>query len=558
MNVRARGALGSFLAAALLASALPAVGSFVPGPEGRTPGAPAGGSPPFAGLAAQAVGEGAFVTEMAADTFAVENFTRAPDRVAGELAGLAFGRMVYELSLGPEATVVRLALTAWMPGIPPEEAPAQEAEIELRGDSAIVEIQTPAGPQTQRLGTTKGALPYLNPSFVLVEQIIRRARALGEDPATVPLFMVQGGQTVDATVRSLRADSVVVAIAGSEIRAEVDAEGRILSAAIPVQNLRITRIDGRHVSAPRAEAPDYSAPEDAPYVAEEVRIETAAGHTLAGTLTLPAVEGAVPAAILITGSGAQDRDQAIPMVRGYRPFREIADTLSRRGVAVLRVDDRGFGASTGDFAGATSAEFADDVRAAVRYLRDRAEVDGSSILLIGHSEGGMIAPMLAAEDPALRGIVLIGAPSRTGREIIAHQQRHALERAGTVPQAELDSALAAQAAGVEEAAARQPWLRFFLDYDPLPTARAVSEVPVLILHGETDRQVPVDQAPLLGEAFRAGGNLDVTVRTFSDVNHLMLDDPDGSPAGYAALESTGVAPELLGTLVDWVVERAGG
>jgi uncharacterized protein len=147
---------------------------------------------------------------------------------------------------------------------------------------------------------------------------------------------------------------------------------------VPAQRLTVTRVDGAHVTPMAAEPPDYSAPAGAPYTAEDVVVHTPMGHTLAGTLTRPRTDAPVPAVVLITGSGSQDRDEAIPMVRGYRPFRDIADTLSRRGIAVLRLDDRGFGASTGDASTATSADYADDVRAALAWLRARDDIDGAA------------------------------------------------------------------------------------------------------------------------------------------------------------------------------------
>jgi uncharacterized protein len=305
------------------------------------------------------------------------------------------------------------------------------------------------------------------------------------------------------------------------------------------------------------EPPDYSAPEDAPYAAEPVTVTTPAGHTLAGTLTRPAGDAAVPAVVMITGSGSQDRDQAIPMIPGYRPFREIADALSRRGIAVLRLDDRGFGESTGDGASATSADLADDIRAGLEYLRSRPDIVQDRLGLVGHSEGGLIAPMIASTDTTLAGIVLIAGPSRTGREIIAYQQRFAIDRSGLDPAAR-DSAFMAAQEQTEELAARMAWLRYFLDHEPLATAAQVRRTPVLVLHGETDRQVTVDQAEELAGAFRAAGNPDVTVRTFPDVNHLLLRDPDGSPGDYVRLTERSVAPEVLDALVEWLMARLEG
>src|SRR6185436_13473614 len=169
---------------------------------------------------------------------------------------------------------------------------------------------------------------------------------------------------------------------------------------------------------------DYSAPPNAPFTAEEVTV-TAKGYTLAGTLLLPKNgKRPLPAVITITGSGQQTRDEPIPFpgLEKYRPFRQIAEALASRGIAVLRVDDRGVGNSRGGdtLLVSTSANFADDVRAQVDFLRERRDVDPNRIVLLGHSEGGMIAPMVAASDPRIAAIVLMAGPAKRGDTIIAY------------------------------------------------------------------------------------------------------------------------------------------
>jgi dienelactone hydrolase len=314
---------------------------------------------------------------------------------------------------------------------------------------------------------------------------------------------------------------------------------------------------GAYFIAPRqAERPDYSAPANAPYTAADVTVPTPAGHTLAGTLTVPKnAAGRVPAVVLISGSGAQDRDAGIPVVPGYRFFRQIADTLGRRGIAVLRLDDRGWGASGGDVSTATTEDLAADVRAAVEWLRTRPELDPDRIALAGHSEGAIIAPMLAVEDSRMRAIALLAGPSWSGRRIMDHQLRESLRGQGLAGAA-LDSAFASGVTERDAAAARIPWVRWFMAYDPLPAARRV-RAPVLILHGGTDRQVTAEQAEELGAAILEGGSTDVTVRVFPGHNHLFIPDPVGTadPASYAALPSKKVPAEVLGALADWLVER---
>ncbi|HEX6368207.1 MAG TPA: DUF4019 domain-containing protein [Longimicrobium sp.] len=314
---------------------------------------------------------------------------------------------------------------------------------------------------------------------------------------------------------------------------------------------------GAYFIAPRrTERADYSAPADAPYTAADVTVPTPAGHMLAGTLTVPKnASGRVAAVVLISGSGAQDRDAGIPVVPGYRFFRQVADALGRRGIAVLRLDDRGWGASGGDMSSATTEDLAADTRAAVEWLRTRPDVDPARVGLVGHSEGAIIAPMLAVADARIPAIALLAGPSWTGRRIMDHQLREALRGQGMAGAA-LNSAFAKGVVERDAAAARIPWVRWFMEHDPLPVARRV-RVPVLILHGQTDRQVTPEQAEELGAAIRAGGSTDVTVRVFPGMNHLFVPDPVGTadPASYAALPSKEVPAEVLGALADWLVER---
>lgn len=311
------------------------------------------------------------------------------------------------------------------------------------------------------------------------------------------------------------------------------------------------------VAAQPAPIRDYSAPPGAPYRAIEVTVPTPAGHTLAGTLTLPAGAGTghrVAALVSITGSGPQDRDEALRMLPGYALFREIADTLARRGVALLRLDDRGVGGSGGNSATATTEDFADDTRAALAWLRTRPEVDPGRLGLIGHSEGGAVAPMVAATDASLRGIVLLAGLGRPARRVFESQQHYAVEHDSTIPAAARDSAFRARMALVDSLGNAQPWMRFILRYDPLATARRV-RTPVLLINGATDQQVTPDQQPELAAAFRAAGNRDVTEVLVPDANHLLVADPVGSPFGYSKLPSARVLPVVLGRIVDWVVAR---
>ena len=278
----------------------------------------------------------------------------------------------------------------------------------------------------------------------------------------------------------------------------------------------------------------YAAPPGAPYTAQEVRVPTPKGYRLAGTLTIPSdFPSPHPAVVLITGSHPQDRDmigsRAEPLSK-YRPFRQIADALSRRGIAVLRMDDRGYGCSGGDdINDATIPERADDIRAGLAYLKDRKEIDGHRLGLLGISEGGVIGPMVATADPTVRALVIMAGSATNGREILSWQVRYDTAQIEGIADEKRSRILKQRMRDVEKCIAEgntKRWRKSFVEYDPLPAARSV-QCPVLILHGNRDANVPVGHAYLLAKAMRAGGNRDVTVRILPDHNHLFLEDTDG-------------------------------
>jgi dienelactone hydrolase len=235
---------------------------------------------------------------------------------------------------------------------------------------------------------------------------------------------------------------------------------------------------------------DYTAPPGAPYTAEPVTVPTPMGHTLAGTLTLPAgASRSRPAAVIVTisGTGPQDRDEHLGF-GGYRPFRQIADSLGRRGIAVLRMDDRGTGASKGTFKGTTHFEFAEDIRAALQYLRTRPEIDTSRIGLVGHSEGALDAAIVASKEPVVRAIVLLAGQARPLRQSLENQLRDLIRHNPRLTPAQQDSAIARTPATVDSILAADRYMRTIVLYDPSATAREVSKSAVLILTGATDRR----------------------------------------------------------------------
>jgi hypothetical protein len=494
---------------------------------------------------------GAFVVTAHADTIALERFERTGDKFSGTLVfRLAGLRIDYALTLAPDGRVLRMENAARPAGADVLTPPSQSAVIDWVADSVIAEVR-PGG--VQRLKSRAGSLPYLNPSIALLELLVQRSRAGTPPLDSVPVFTVAGGRTLMASVRQVSADSVIVGFGPVEFRLRVRAGGEILSGGVPSQGVAFHRVDSLPDRLLGMGVQDYSAPAGAPYTAVTARVPTRGGFDLVGTLALPARPGRMPCVVTITGSGAEERDEALPMVHGYRPFRQIADTLARRGIAVLRLDDRGTGESGGRFAGSTSEDFANDIEDALRWLRQRQDIDSTRLALLGHSEGGIIAPLVAARGVALRGIVLMAGTSWTGRRVMEYQNRMSAKKAYSG--AALDSVMRASMHAVDSLAATDAWIGFFARHDPLAVARKLKSPAVLVLQGATDRQVAAEQATELADAFRAAGNRDVTLHVLPATNHLFLPDPSGDPTGYGTLTVTAIPRSTLGIIADWCAAR---
>jgi pimeloyl-ACP methyl ester carboxylesterase len=323
-----------------------------------------------------------------------------------------------------------------------------------------------------------------------------------------------------------------------------------------------------------------------PYRTEEVTVDSAPGVKLAGTLSLPQGKGPFPAVVMITGSGAEDRDETI---FGHKPFAVIADRLTRGGVAVLRMDDRGYAKSTGDFAAATDDDFAVDTAADVAYLRTRPDIDPARIGLIGHSEGGIVAPKVAARDPRIAFIVLMAGVGAPVSELMKAQREKLAPAMGGTPdqirraEAIVDQALLAMKGSKDEAEARaralkvikaeggdlvqtdaqaeamalrlsSGWIRDLMDYDPRPTLAKV-KCPILALNGSKDLQVPPEQnLPAIREATKA--NPDVTIVELPGLNHLFQTASTGAVGEYADIEET-IAPIALDAMSGWIGKHVG-
>lgn len=328
-----------------------------------------------------------------------------------------------------------------------------------------------------------------------------------------------------------------------------------------------------------------------PYESEDVTFDSVAKDVkLAGTLTKPKGDGPFPTAVLITGSGPQDRDETL---LGHKPFLVLADHLTRKGIAVLRFDDRGVGKSTGKFDTATSKDFAEDVAGAVAFLKGRKDV--GTVGLIGHSEGGLIAPMVAAERKDVGFIVLLAGPGLPGDEILIAQNeliavamgekkesvakqmkemRKIIDRvkAGATAKEVEDTvvALAKDLTGDEKKEYEEnkesilaqvktfatPWFRYFLAFDPRPTLGKVT-CPILAINGELDLQVPCKaNLEAIEKAAKAGGNKDVTTVELKGLNHLFQTTKTGLPSEYGVIEES-FAPAALDVVSAWVLKKTG-
>ena len=498
-----------------------------------------------------------FLARVGGDTLAVETMSRTMTSAEALLRIRTPVLTVRQRVMISAANVVAKVTTLVGQGTRGDSA-LQRADLVFHGDSAVSHVEPMEGAAPiadRRIGVAAGAVPFMNLSGLSIELVLRRARALGGDSARVPILLA-GGQTLTASVAWQGADSAIIALGNVTLRSHTDAAGRLLGAEVPSQRLLFERLAAASPAAAwRPALPaavSYAAPEGAPYSATEVTIPARAGR-LAGTLTMPAhARGArVPAVVLITGSGAQDRDESTPTLPEWRPFREFADTLSRRGIAVLRLDDRGVGGSAPPSPQATLVSEADDVRDAVAWLRRRSGIDPARIGLVGHSSGAAVAPMVAADDGRLRAMVLIAGPASSGRTISEYQIRFIFSDDTTLAPARRDSLLGVALRQADSAYATPGWLSQFGGYDPLLTARRV-RTRTLVLHGETDRQVPVADATRLATAMRNAGNRMVTLRTFPRLNHLMVDDASGSPLRYGTLPDFHVRPDLRGALADWL------
>ena len=331
-----------------------------------------------------------------------------------------------------------------------------------------------------------------------------------------------------------------------------------------------------------------------PYLSEEVIFinEKAENIKLSGTLTIPTNVENPPVAILITGSGAQNRNQEL---LGHKPFLVISDHLTRKGIAVLRYDDRGTAQSGGDYSSGTTFDFASDVEAALDYLKTRNDViDINKIGLIGHSEGGLIAPIVASKNKEIAFCILLAGPGISGKQILMTQTRKAMELGGV---SEEDIKINEQYSSeiyeicadyegekskneimaifmemknssseilrtqlTDEVIQQQiqlitsPWMLAFIQIEPEVYLSKVN-CPVLALNGEKDFQVvPGVNLEGIKKALESNNNKDITIDEVKDLNHLFQTSETGSFTEYASNEET-FSPIALEIITNWIKER---
>ena len=337
--------------------------------------------------------------------------------------------------------------------------------------------------------------------------------------------------------------------------------------------LRLTRKETK-LNRPQTPKKPY------PYMEEEVTFEnTNDTVTLAGTFTKPKSLKNFPTVILISGSGPQNRNEEL---MGHQPFLVLADYLTRNGIAVLRYDDRGVGASTGRFDTSTIYDFAEDTKAAVSYLKSRKDIDKNKIILLGHSEGGMVAPLVASKDKTIAAIITLAGPGERLDKVLLQQQKDIYSRSG-MPKATVDSIISlnkgfydivntvdksqinkeflkyGQSKSMSNIEITQQiesvsdrWFYSFITYDPKEILQQVS-CPVLAINGSKDMQVNASQnLTAIKDNLAQGGNKNVTIKEMEGLNHLFQKANTGMPNEYAQIEET-MSPEVLEIIKNWIL-----
>ena len=405
----------------------------------------------------------------------------------------------------------------------------------------------------------------------------------------------QGAKGIPVTATTFDGSKLKIEMTNLHIEYNAELRGKVLSGTFKQNGMEfpmeLTKEAIEKVEVLRPQEPH----KPYPYYSEDVTFTNDKDHiVLAGTLTLPSKDGVFPAVILVTGSGPQNRDEEL---MGHKPFLILSDYLTRKGIAVLRFDDRGVFQSKGDFKSATTADFANDAESAVAYLKTRKEINPSKIGLAGHSEGGIIAPMVAARSKDVKFIILMAGTGIRGDKLLLLQQE-LIGRASGKSEAGIQKTREANAKAFEivlqsksteslktdletflakimkdqpdenkpkgmtdaEYIALQvnqittPWMQYFIKYDPALVLEKV-KCPVLAINGSKDLQVaPKENLDAIAKALKKGGNQKVTIKELPGLNHLFQECKTGSPAEYAGIEQT-FSPVAMEVIAEWVLKQ---
>ena len=490
------------------------------------------------------------------------------------------GRLSPPLNVITRRAELRYA-EGWTPELLTLEATVRGADVTLRTTFAGGEARSEGTQGGQPIAKTDKVSPQAvvlpNLFFGSYEALARRLadanagtviRAYiapqGEIPVTVGSVASERVQTGSTSFGVRRYDLTFAnpsdPLGQLAVQLTADEGGHLVRITVPAQSLDVVRDD---VAASTSRTLSYSNPGD-----EQVTIP-GSGFNIAGTLTRPtdtsrAVRGRLPAVVLLSGSGANDRDG---VGLGVPTLGQLAGALAQAGYLTVRYDKRGFGQTGGRAESATLDDYAEDARATVRWLERRKDVDPKRIVVLGHSEGGWVALRAASRDGRIKGVIAIAAPGTTGAELVLEQQRYVLERMNVSDaerQAKIDLQERIQSAvltgrGWEQIPpemrkqADTAWFRSLLAFDPADVVDDV-EQPILIVHGELDRQVPVSHADRLAGIARDGDSRAVEVVTVRGVNHLLVPAQTGDVSEYNSLPDRNVSSDVIKVITDWLAK----
>lgn len=447
--------------------------------------------------------------------------------------------------------------------------------LRVTGTSATVEAVRGGATTTNSVTIPADALllpsPFWGP-FEALAQRLKTAAAGATFPAlagTAGIVEIQVGTSSDEAIQipgrliQAHVTHVKLAVQGSSLDVDVvgDENGHLLRLSIPAQSLEIVREDAASVAARRvviSRAGD-----------ESVRIP-ANGFSLAGTVSKPDAGGRpAPAIVLVGGSGPTDRDET---VFNIPIFGQLANALADAGFLVVRYDKRGVGQSGGRTEAATLEDFTDDLRAVLKFVADRKDVDKKRIAVVGHSEGGSVAMLAAAKDKNVAALVLVATVGVTGADLNMYQVEHQITLSRR-PDAEKQQTLALQKKiqnavltgsgweGVPPALKQQadtPWFQSFLAFDPAKVMTSVDQ-PILIVQGTLDTQVPPDNADKLEAMAKARKRAKpADVVRVPGINHLLVPATTGEVDEYAQLPDKHISSAVPQSIAAWLQKTLPG